>query len=280
MNNFLTFHPTDWSSGGLCSNSSAQLQLILVVDDDPAILRLVKDKLNRTGFEVFTTTSGQRTLDVIDRRGLPHLAIVDIMMPGMDGFEFRRTVQQFTDLPVIMLTAVDEEETVIRGIEHFAEGTPRVLERLAGRDVMIVSQPPFVYYSGERYLATVAPDILPWMYRVRSPLESGLVVVGSSDTPVVPLNPLVGIYAAVTRKTRAGQNFFPEEAVTPYQALQMYTTNAAYASFEENIKGSLGPGKLADMVVLSDDPTLAPPEKIMDIEAVMTVIGGEVVWEN
>ena len=91
LNNFLTFHPTDWSSGGVCSNSSAQLQRILVVDDDPAILRLVKDKLNRTGFEVFTTTSGQRTLDVIDRRGLPHLAIVDIMMPGMDGFEFRRT---------------------------------------------------------------------------------------------------------------------------------------------------------------------------------------------
>ena len=58
---------------------------------------------------------------MIARRGLPHLAIVDIMMPGMDGFEFCRTVQEFTDLPVIMLTAVDEEETVIRGIRHFAE---------------------------------------------------------------------------------------------------------------------------------------------------------------
>jgi predicted amidohydrolase YtcJ len=165
-------------------------------------------------------------------------------------------------------------------IEHFAEGTPRVLERLAGRDVIIVSQPPFVYYSGERYLATVAPDILPWMYRVRSPLESGLVVAGSSDTPVVPLNPLAGIYAAVTRKTRAGQDFFPVEAVTPYPALKMYTINAAYASFEENIKGSLSPGKLADMVVLSADPTRVPPEQIMDIEVVMTILDGEVVWEK
>ena len=165
-------------------------------------------------------------------------------------------------------------------IEHFAQGTPRVLERLAGRDVIIVSQPPFVYYSGERYLATVAPEILPWMYRVRSPLESGLVVAASSDTPVVPLNPLKGIYAAITRKTRAGQDFFPEEAVTPYRALKMYTVNAAYASFEEDIKGSLSPGKLADMVVLSNDPTRVPPERIMDIEVLMTLIGGELVWEK
>ncbi|MGD1994583.1 MAG: response regulator transcription factor, partial [Anaerolineae bacterium] len=96
-------------------------QRILVVDDDLAILRLVGDKLDRAGFEVWTAASGQQALDVIDRRGLPHLAIVDIMMPGMGGFEFCQTVQQFTDLPVIMLTAVDEEETVIRGIEYFAE---------------------------------------------------------------------------------------------------------------------------------------------------------------
>jgi DNA-binding response OmpR family regulator len=96
-------------------------QRVLVVDDDPAILRLVGDKLDRAGFEVWTATSGQRALDVIDRRGLPHLAIVDIMMPGMGGFEFCQTVQESTDLPVILLTAVDEEEMVIRGIEHFAE---------------------------------------------------------------------------------------------------------------------------------------------------------------
>jgi len=94
---------------------------ILVVDDDPAILRLVADKLDRAGFEVWTASSGSQALEVLHRRGLPHLAVVDIMMPGMDGFEFCRTVQQFADLPVILLTAVDEEETVIQGIEQFAE---------------------------------------------------------------------------------------------------------------------------------------------------------------
>ena len=105
------------SPGGSCLNS----QRILVVDDDPAILRLVGDKLDRAGFEVWTAATGQQALDLISRQGLPHLAIVDIMMPGMDGFEFCRTVQRYSDLPVIMLTAVDEEETVIRGIQLFAE---------------------------------------------------------------------------------------------------------------------------------------------------------------
>ncbi len=96
-------------------------QRILVLDDDPDMLRLVADKLDRTGFEVVTASSGRQALDLIERHGLPHLAIVDINMPGMSGFEFCQTVQQFSDLPVILLTAIDEEETIIQGIEHFAE---------------------------------------------------------------------------------------------------------------------------------------------------------------
>lgn len=165
-------------------------------------------------------------------------------------------------------------------IEHCAECPPRLLERLPKLGVVIVTQPPFIYYSGERYLATVAPDILPWMYRIGSPLASGLIVTGSSDAPVVPLNPLAGIHAAVTRKTEAGQDFQPGEAVSPLRALAMYTVNAAYASFEEDIKGSITPGKLADIMVLSDDPIRVPPEKIKDIKVEMTLIGGEVVWEG
>jgi len=94
---------------------------ILVVDDDSSILQLVQDKLKRAGYTVLTAASGQQALDLIARHGLPHLAIVDVVMPGMDGFELCRTVQQYVDLPVIMLTAVDEEETVIKGIEYFAE---------------------------------------------------------------------------------------------------------------------------------------------------------------
>jgi DNA-binding response OmpR family regulator len=82
---------------------------------------MVEEKLYRAGYEVFTARSGQEALDVIERRGLPHLAIVDIMMPGMGGFEFCQAVHEFCDLPIIVLSAVDEEETIIRGIRHCAE---------------------------------------------------------------------------------------------------------------------------------------------------------------
>lgn len=98
-----------------------EFQRILVVDDDPAILRMVGDKLDRQGFEVLTAANGKEAMAIIGRRGLPHLAIVDLNMPEMNGFEFCRQVQSFCDLPVIMLTAVDDEETVIRGIQHYAE---------------------------------------------------------------------------------------------------------------------------------------------------------------
>jgi DNA-binding response OmpR family regulator len=93
----------------------------MVIDDDPAILRMVGDKLDRSGYQVLTAASGLEALDLIQKRGLPHLAIVDINMPGLDGFEFCRAVQSFSDLPVIMLTAQDEEETIVQAIELYAE---------------------------------------------------------------------------------------------------------------------------------------------------------------
>jgi len=99
----------------------SNLQRILVVDDDSSIRRLLKDKLEGAGYEVWTAASGDQALDAIDRRGMPHLAIVDINMPGMNGLRFCETVQQFSDLPVIMLSAIDEEETIVGSISRFAE---------------------------------------------------------------------------------------------------------------------------------------------------------------
>ncbi|OQY45562.1 MAG: hypothetical protein B6242_09995 [Anaerolineaceae bacterium 4572_78] len=98
-----------------------QTQRILVIDDDVTILHLVRDKLDKAGFEVLTARSGDEAMAIISNKGLPHLAIVDIKMPGMDGLGFCKTVQQFSDLPVVMLTSVDEENTVIEVIESFAE---------------------------------------------------------------------------------------------------------------------------------------------------------------
>ena len=101
--------------------ANAAPQRILVVDDDPAILRLVKTKLESAGYDVLIADSGVDALEVIGRSGMPHLAIVDINMPLMNGFEFCEAVQQFSDLPVIMLSAQDEEDTIIKSISHYAE---------------------------------------------------------------------------------------------------------------------------------------------------------------
>ncbi len=164
-------------------------------------------------------------------------------------------------------------------LEHCSECPPPLLERLIRLKAMVVTQPPFLFYSGERYLATIPPAQLRWLYRIKSFLDGGLVVAGSSDCPVAPDNPLLGIYAAVTRRAESGEYLSPEEAVSAKQALAMYTVNAAYASFEEDVKGSITPGKLADMVVLSDDPLKSPPEQIKDIRVEMTIIDGRVAWE-
>ncbi len=94
---------------------------ILVVDDDEAIRSMVSDKLEYEGYEVWTACDGQHALEVLDRRGLPHLAVVDLLMPRMDGFAFCQAVQQYVDLPVIFLTAIDDEETILRGITYCAE---------------------------------------------------------------------------------------------------------------------------------------------------------------
>ena len=103
-------------------NNTTNTYNILVVDDNLYTLRIVQYALDNAGFQSHTVTSGEEALEFINDQGLPHLAIVDYHMPpGITGFEFARTVHQFSDLPIIMLTAVNEEQTIIEGLEKHAE---------------------------------------------------------------------------------------------------------------------------------------------------------------
>ncbi len=165
-------------------------------------------------------------------------------------------------------------------IEHCSECPPALLKRLKKIRPVIVTQPSFLYYSGERYLTTVEPRKIPWLYRIKSFMNAGLTVAASSDTPSVPGNPLVVIYAAVPRKAESGQYLCPEQGILVSKAIAAYTVNAAYASFEDDIKGTIAPGMLADMVVLNGDPLRVPKIGIKDIQVDMTIIGGKVVWER
>jgi predicted amidohydrolase YtcJ len=163
-------------------------------------------------------------------------------------------------------------------MEHCSVCPPQMVKRLKEINAMVVTQPPFIHYSGERYLATVPPGDLQWLYAIGSLRAGGIRVAASSDAPVVPFNPLVGMCAAVTRKAASGQTLLPHESISPAEALQSYTIDAAHAGFEESVKGSISQGKLADLVVLSADPAAVPPDQIGDIEVLTTILDGKVVW--
>jgi hypothetical protein len=165
-------------------------------------------------------------------------------------------------------------------IEHCSVCSPSLSERLASNEITVVTQPPFIYYNGDQYLKTVPEEQLRHLYPTGTLMKSGVNVAGSSDCPVVPANPLMGIYAAVSRGTESGEVIMPEESVLPLAALRMYTFNAAKITFEDKIKGTIEPGKLADMVVLSGDPTRLPADEIKDIKVEMTILNGEVVWTS
>jgi DNA-binding response OmpR family regulator len=100
---------------------SSETQRILAVDDNAFTLRIVQHTLEQAGFQVTTAVSGKDALKLITRHGIPHLAIVDLHMPVMSGFEFCHAVREFSDMPIIMLTAVNSEETIIEGLEQYAE---------------------------------------------------------------------------------------------------------------------------------------------------------------
>ena len=165
-------------------------------------------------------------------------------------------------------------------IEHCSVCPSSLAKKLASLGVMVITQPSFIYHSGNRYLETVPKSQLKSLYPLATLLSNGVHIAGSSDCPIVPPNPLIGIYSAVSRRSETGNPVLAQESITPLDALHMYTDYAARASFEENSKGSIAPGKLADMVVLSNDPTTCATEEIKNIQVDMTILNGEVVWDK
>jgi predicted amidohydrolase YtcJ len=163
-------------------------------------------------------------------------------------------------------------------IEHCSVCSPPLLKRIRHLGIFVVTQPPFIYYSGDRYLETVPFPENQWLYRIGTMVGNGVKVIGSSDVPVADPNPLLGIYAAVTRKTQSGRLFLPDEGTQVLRALEMYTTSAARAGREEDCKGSVTTGRVADLVVLSGDPISVKPDELKTISVCMTIMGGRVVW--
>jgi hypothetical protein len=169
-------------------------------------------------------------------------------------------------------------------IEHCGICSPKIVSRLKELKVIPVPQPIFLYGEGESYRAGLDDERAGWSYPLRAFLQAGIPVPMSSDCPATAgaelISPLLGIYVAVTRKTDEGEAIGPEQKISPEEALRAYTINSAYAGFDESRKGSIEIGKLADFVVLSEDPCLAEPEAIKDIQVELTIVSGKVVYEK
>ncbi len=204
-----------------------------------------------------------------------------------DGFQLcvhaigDRANRETLDLFQKAFEAHPEKSDLRFRIEHAQHLDPADIPRFAKLGVIASMQaihctsdgPWVVPRLGEKRAAEGA-------YVWRSLLDSGAVVTNGTDAPVEDVDPIPNFYAAVTRRMTNGKQFHPEQRMTREEALRAYTLSNAYAAFEENIKGSLTEGKLADVTVLSKDIMTVPEDEILKAEVLYTIVGGEVKYQK
>jgi len=118
------------------------------------------------------------------------------------------------------------------------------------------------------------------MYPARDFIDQGIITAAGSDAPVTTYNPFIGIHEAVNRRTANGTSFGEKQKIDVLEAIRLYTYNGAYASFDEDIKGSLEPGKLADMIVLDRSILKTLPQELKDIQVELTILDGDILFER
>jgi predicted amidohydrolase YtcJ len=164
-------------------------------------------------------------------------------------------------------------------IEHMGNwlASPERMQRMVRSGIIAIPNIAIGYYVGDAILDCVGEKRLTKAFPFRTLLKNGVIIAGGSDSPGYwPVDPLRDIAACVSRRMRWGDVWIPEERISLQEAFAMHTTTAAYVGFEENDKGTLEVGKLADIAVCAEDPFAIQPEKIKDLKVEMTVVGGEV----
>lgn len=168
-------------------------------------------------------------------------------------------------------------------IEHAQHIHPKDFERFAELEVIASVHPYHAIDDGRWAEGRIGHERCKTTYPFRSFLDAGAIMSFGSDWTVAPLNPLLTIYAAVTRRTLDGKNpdgWFPEQKITVEEAIKAHTYTSAYSAYEEDRKGSIAVGKFADLVMLSDNILEIDPVKIKEVEVLMTVVDGAVVYEK
>jgi predicted amidohydrolase YtcJ len=240
------------ADGGL-SGGTAALSIPYRHSDTKGTLRFEKEELRRLcqethdrGWRIATHAIGDVAIDLI-------LEIYKSLGAHPSGFAHR--------------------------IEHFGLPSKEQLRRAAEVGVISVPQTIFIYALGGNFLEMVPEAFLPRTYPIRNMLDAGLTVALSSDAPVVEDdNPFMGMFAAITRRTKDGRVIAADQAITAEEALHGYTMGGAIASGEAATRGSITPGKWADVAVLSDDPLAVDPEAFAEIRVEMTFLAGNQVY--
>jgi len=168
-------------------------------------------------------------------------------------------------------------------IEHAQHLRPQDISRFS-RDKVIASMQPYHAIDDGRWAEKrIGKERAKTTYAFRSLLDSGATLAFGTDWTVAPLNPVLTVYAAVTRRTLDGKNpkgWVPEQKISVEEAIRAYTMGSAYAEFQENVKGSITAGKLADLVILSRDIFKIDPKEIENVKVMLTMVDGRVVYEE
>ncbi|QXD17193.1 amidohydrolase [Rhodocaloribacter litoris] len=226
------------------------------------------------------TSLGLQTDDLDDLARVAELAVEHDYQLCIHAIGDRAN-REVLDLYEHTFTAHPEAQDLRWRIEHAQHLHPSDIPRFAQLGVIASMQgihctsdaPWVIKRLGEKRAREGA-------YMWQSLWQTGAVVTNGTDAPVEPIDPIASFYATVTRRLADGSVFFPEERLTREQALKSYTWNNAYAAFEEEVKGSLTPGKLADIVVLSQDLLTIPEEEILNTRILYTIVGGKVLFRR
>ena len=184
----------------------------------------------------------------------------------------------------VVLDAYEEtdKKTPIKGrrfsIIHAYQPTKENFETCKRLGITVASQPSFLYYLGDSYHENVGDERSKWLKPHRAWIDNGIQVASGTDSPVTPYLPFPSLWASIARKTEVlGTQMGTEQKVTREEAIRMYTNNGAYYTFEEGTKGSIEPGKLADMIIIDRDILTCPEDDIRDTRVLRTILSGRTV---
>jgi predicted amidohydrolase YtcJ len=236
-------------------------------------------------FEPYADAPGSRGLLADEMQSIPEMR--DRLMKG-DEAGLQVCMHAIGDQAISITLDVFEEIVKAHGardrrlrIEHAQHVAPRDFERFARLDVIASVQPYHAIDDGRWAQKRIGAERAKTTYPFRTFLDRKIRLAVGTDWYVAPLNPLANIYAAATRATLDGKNpggWVPEQKITVEEVVRAYTAGSAYAEFQEKEKGTLSPGKLADMVVLDQDIFTIDPARIRNVKVETTIVGGRVVF--